>query len=545
MLHAHMPAPVNDAAAAPSALTEAPTLTHAPSAPVPDFVPTDDWQEVLEGQAIPPGLHVRMDVFKGGRWAKNLAPEDAAGAPAPVAQPAHSASGAAAGGGGALTLVSSEGETSLVPEQAQSLPLQPAAAQGPGQPPALPADEAPEVTAALAGLDPADAARSRILLGLPVPEPTLAGAVASQLPPEQLAALLTRVWDERQAQVRSAWASFKTEGQQMTGLLGTLNAASDGSAPPLSPSDLLDKLEELEYHVSQVHNAEDFAAMGGLARMAQLLNASAAGVAARAAWVIGSAVKGQPSLIDIALADGAGVALAGMLDAALALEGGGLPALPALQALAKGLYAAGALTRYHEAGQAQFAAMGGARILARALQVSLGVLARPPPSQGALGEAARSSALKALHLLADLALNTSSVAAKDAQAPTNALLRFRLEAEAVAGANASGVSTGAEAAAGASGSGSGSGSGAAQKIKVVMLDEAGAVEVGEASGSGGEGGAGVMQAGRSVWLEALQRASAAQTTRALCASARTAIGVLRDQLTEEEVGRIVLPCSAS
>lgn len=33
---------------------------------VPDFIPTDEWQEILPGQHIPPGLWVRLDMSTGG-----------------------------------------------------------------------------------------------------------------------------------------------------------------------------------------------------------------------------------------------------------------------------------------------------------------------------------------------------------------------------------------------------------------------------------------------------------------------------------------------
>nr|XP_039264110.1 nucleotide exchange factor SIL1-like [Styela clava] len=35
-----------------------------------EFIPTHEWQEIKPGQAIPPGLHVKMDLQKGGKWAK-------------------------------------------------------------------------------------------------------------------------------------------------------------------------------------------------------------------------------------------------------------------------------------------------------------------------------------------------------------------------------------------------------------------------------------------------------------------------------------------
>lgn len=39
---------------------------------IPDFIPTNEWQPILEGQKIPPGLHVRMDLSTGIKEAKLL-----------------------------------------------------------------------------------------------------------------------------------------------------------------------------------------------------------------------------------------------------------------------------------------------------------------------------------------------------------------------------------------------------------------------------------------------------------------------------------------
>jgi len=37
-----------------------------------EFVATKEWQQVPEGESIPAGLHVRLDLEKGGKWAKLL-----------------------------------------------------------------------------------------------------------------------------------------------------------------------------------------------------------------------------------------------------------------------------------------------------------------------------------------------------------------------------------------------------------------------------------------------------------------------------------------
>lgn len=41
-----------------------------------EFVPTREWQKVPDDESIPAGLHVRLDLEKGGRWAKLLDEED-------------------------------------------------------------------------------------------------------------------------------------------------------------------------------------------------------------------------------------------------------------------------------------------------------------------------------------------------------------------------------------------------------------------------------------------------------------------------------------
>merc|ERR1712066_342858 len=41
-----------------------------------EFIATNEWQKVPEGESIPAGLHVRLDLEKGGRWAKLMDEED-------------------------------------------------------------------------------------------------------------------------------------------------------------------------------------------------------------------------------------------------------------------------------------------------------------------------------------------------------------------------------------------------------------------------------------------------------------------------------------
>ena len=396
-----------------------PSTSASPHALVEPFVPTDEWQPVLDGQSIPPGLHVRMDLSAGGRWAKNLPPSER---------------GRSFGSGDdvstAAVALNAGGSVIAVAESAGRPPLQDAPPPEPAAPRALtPASE--EALSSLSSIVDASAAeRARVLLELPQPELELEAAVHARMPPAELAALLERVWGRRQAELATAWASFKTEAQQMRALIDSIflppttranstNATATVPADALTPAALVDTLTELEYFVASVHNAEDFAAMGGLRAMARLMSmhvSSSSDVAATAAWVLGTAVKGQGALIDVALDDGALVTTSALLEAALAtLAIAPEDPAPPLKLAGKAVYALGALTRFHARGQRQFLALGGARALAAALDA--GVRA---------GDIALGVALlrKSANLVADLAQPLLDVTLAEADA--TAQLRLRI-----------------------------------------------------------------------------------------------------------------------
>jgi hypothetical protein len=227
-----------------------------------------------------------------------------------------------------------------------------------------------------------------------------------------------------------------------------------------------------------------------------------------------------------------GLALVGLLESTLAVRH---PTAGSLRTLAKALYAAGALTRYHSAGQRQFWALGGGGILARALDTSLEGLSKG----GALGEGSLSCATKALHLLADLALATEDVTEATEQAPTSALLRIRLEAAAPNATPAALPQGGASSGPAAGDSGSAR---ADSPPRLVRLERAGTPTDIRAGGGGSQeelGGSSAISAKPSAWLQAL-KASAGR--EALCTSARAAVKALSDHVTPDEISRIVQPC---
>lgn len=93
----------------------------------------------------------------------------------------------------------------------------------------------------------------RILAQLPVPEPELAN-VSPDLPPAELAALLRRVWAKRQAELVHAMETFKDDAYFMKELLKRLMSPQNETN-----EDIVRVLEDLEFHVSKLDNAIDFA----------------------------------------------------------------------------------------------------------------------------------------------------------------------------------------------------------------------------------------------------------------------------------------------
>lgn len=340
----------------------------APGVPL-IFEPEEDWKEILPGQQIPGGLEVRMDLSKGGKWARNL-PGKTQRKGVDVA--ASSASVAIAAGSGDVLAVHEGGEAGVPGGSASKADGQAGSGAVDG----------------MQGLDEAHKRMADILLGLPEPEVELTGVFSSgragQMGKEELQELLAKVWQKRQAQLKDAFSKAKTEAQQMQGLLARLvDPAGAGGA--MSVEEQVEVMEGLEFYVTTVHNAEDFAAMGGLTAMALLTNSSDFRIASTAAWVLGTAVKGAPAVQAVALKDGTMPALYNLLRDSLAhakneyaLAGTtpeGAEAVKHVEALgrslkvvSKAVYALGGLLRYCPEGQQQFADTGGMALLAEAVE---------------------------------------------------------------------------------------------------------------------------------------------------------------------------------
>ena len=252
--------------------------------------------------------------------------------------------------------------------------------------PATPEDRAREMQHVLLALPSGSGERTEL-------EAALASPVA--LSPSEMQALLDRLWERRQAELREVFKSTKNEAQLLQGLLAKLLVPPTTPAAE-GPSDLttyrVALLEDMEAFVASVHNAEDFTTMGGIATLAMLLNDTSIEVAATAAWVVGTAVKYAPVVQAAAVQAGVLPGLLGLLDRSVtgalsassphALSahaavpgsstaggsGSSSVAVPYVTAMNRAVYSLGSLLRSNAAAQAAFVrpALDGQAVLLRA-----------------------------------------------------------------------------------------------------------------------------------------------------------------------------------
>ena len=355
----------------PSIHPESPSSSSAAPAPLLTiFEASDDWKEVLPGQSIEPGLHVRMDMTTGQKWAKKLAPEERTDVRTDFLTrrepPEYDAEG-------------NLKPTRKIPDEELGMIAVPVEDVSNTESSSNAMVEDNEVIDApileIEGLNRSEQRMAQILEQLPVPESELHDAVMNKLPPEELRAILQKVWARRQAELKEAFADAKTEAQQMQLALSSLvNNAS------LPERDVVETLENLEYFVATMHNAEDFATMGGLLSTVMMLNpqTSSLRVSTAAAWVIGTAVKGHLQLQLKALEAGAAPLLIKLLDdstsrcssslnrsVAVSLDECLLP----LKAANKAIYAIAGLLRFNSRSQDELVALDAPSILLKALNL--------------------------------------------------------------------------------------------------------------------------------------------------------------------------------
>lgn len=213
--------------------------------------------------------------------------------------------------------------------------------------------------------DPVEHMRN-ILGQLPEPDPEVREALTSRLPPEKMKEILNRVWQKRQKQLEEAIKKMKTEAQQMHSILQDLgeNNIRYAEGQQNASDYIVTNLEDLEYYVGKLDNARDFAKMGGLEACLMLLNHTELPVREAAAWVVGSTVKMERELQDLAVSIGS---IPMFLNAVKDLanwntEASFLP-LAHIQVLNKCIYTLGGILRRNPNAQAQLMYLDGGNTL--------------------------------------------------------------------------------------------------------------------------------------------------------------------------------------
>ena len=319
------------------------------------FVATDEFQEVKPGQAVPPGLHVRMDLEKGTKFAKKIDPRDAAGT--------------------ALLVVDSPAEPT--PSQRKPLAITTKVPKFDGRPlgaamapPSAPkatraANEGGAVNRTAAAEEAArteTALKLSILRGLPQPEPELASALKRNLPQAELDRIVKLLWDKRQIELAAARDAMVSDVSRMQREIDALTNAS------ASVDERVASLRNLEWLVADIDNAQDFAHIGGVETVVFLLAPQRdARVRINAAWVLGTAAKHIAKVQDAAVSAGALERLMAMLERSGGGGGGdGGSEATTPQLHAKAMYALGTLVRGNAAAQRRFEGAGGGEALRRA-----------------------------------------------------------------------------------------------------------------------------------------------------------------------------------
>lgn len=231
-----------------------------------EFIPTHEWQLIPPNTAVPPGLHYRMDLATGEKWAKLLDEEPKSAKSVVAVEPAE------------IAEPDDAIEPAVSPVGAATKP-----AAKPAAKPAVKPVETETSDAQASVLDPFQQ-KEKILLGTGLFDDVLKPDTMTRVEYE---ALVERLWAQRQAEVRAVYEMMEHADQVIDPFIQTLWDARPGSSP-----ELLEKLQKLEELVSTEDMALVFVQRGGWIPLVNLLQDKfPTCVRTAAAWVIGAALR--------------------------------------------------------------------------------------------------------------------------------------------------------------------------------------------------------------------------------------------------------------
>ena len=193
----------------------------------------------------------------------------------------------------------------------------------------------------------------KVLLGLPNPDPSLLNAMKSdsKMTREEIEKLVKKVWEKRQIEIEKAANEIEVPADKMMSLLRDLDNST-------STGEMLRILDDLEWLIGDLDNAQDFRKMGGLVPIVRLLNmTSSPKVQSKAAWVLGTASK------DIVMTQNEATELGALSDLLNMIE----PSKNDVRVQGKALYALGSLLRHNPSTQMVFRRLQGVSSLAQAM----------------------------------------------------------------------------------------------------------------------------------------------------------------------------------
>lgn len=216
-----------------------------------EFIPTHEWQEILEGQSIPRGLHVKMDFETHKKYAKLMDDDNA--------EEASRSGGESISPSSGLLIIPEDKEVLQQGQQELERKEQFAnsvleAIQNP--------DPKPEVK------ESPDQMKERVLLGLPQPLEELKGY--NKLSETERRRLIQEIWDRRQKELNEAMKKIKRDldilMEKIPELRQTMKSMSQTNNQTEITSlthQLTSLVSDLNWLVMDIDNAHDFVQMKG------------------------------------------------------------------------------------------------------------------------------------------------------------------------------------------------------------------------------------------------------------------------------------------
>ncbi|KAF4324245.1 hypothetical protein BBO99_00000942 [Phytophthora kernoviae] len=348
---------------APITATEVHTSEDATiAASVPEFVATNEWQELLPGQGVPRGLHVRLNLETGKREAKLVDPaevdEEETMRSVVVDPVANKETTVTVSTGISGDIVSEVDKDDTLAVSDDEVSIEETIDTAVGE--ILDGDSKQD---AVEGAEPNWNHEKiyEVLQALPEP-PKVEGMnihdAHEKLSPAEFRQQIVTLWKKRQAELKEALESLQDDAKYLGKLFEQFKDAEQRG----DTEGQLSVLEVLEWEVQDLDKTHVFNFIGGFNIMAEYLNSTNLPVRASAAWIFGSAAKNYKDGQNWAIDAGSVPKLIESLK--LEIPSADEAAKEMLEVKKKAVYALSSIVRSNERGQRLFSLHNGPEVLA-------------------------------------------------------------------------------------------------------------------------------------------------------------------------------------